>query len=333
METENNKKAYKFQSIDKHIGDIISRSPMKYPTRMEILDQSLGGGLTSGLYVLGAIPNLGKSTFALQLAKNFSASGTPVLFFSLEMPEQRLLSKLISQELYLDQERKNYTSNQIISSYSKDDLLTHEVDLILEKKKDEWKNLYIIEQASSAKDIQDIVTEFCNTHPEDITVSEGKKEKNIIVIVDYLQLLNSPTPSQWAQSNKFILDENIRYLKKMSMHFPVLLISSLNRVQYDEPDSLKGFKESGSIEYTADVAFTMDFSAAKTKKKKLDINHEKNKDPREIDITILKQRYGRSGGSPIQYYYHAAYDYFEEVGSSVTSFDKMYEHLPILKFY
>lgn len=71
----------------------------------------MGGGFTAGLYVLGSIPNLGKSTFALQLANQFSTSGIPVLFFSLEMPEQRLLSKLISQELYMDEKRTNYTSD------------------------------------------------------------------------------------------------------------------------------------------------------------------------------------------------------------------------------
>lgn len=333
METENQKTAIHFRSISQCLGDIITHSPMKYPTNMKVLDQALGGGFTAGLYVLGAIPNLGKSTFALQLANQFSTSGIPVLFFSLEMPEQRLLSKLISQELYIDEKRTNYTSDQIISSYGKEEQLTKEVDFIMEKKQDDWSKIYIIEQASSAKDIQDIVIEFCETHAKEIKSLEGKKEKNMVVIVDYLQLLNSPTPVQWAQSNKAILDENIRYLKKMSMNFPVLLISSLNRDQYDEPASLKGFKESGSIEYTADVALTMDFSAAKIQKKKMDMNVEKNKDPREIDLTILKQRYGRSGGDPIQYHYYAAYDYFEEVGSAVNSFDKMYQHLPLLRFY
>ena len=45
------------------------------------IDQMLGGGFAPGMVVLGAISNLGKSTFALQLAANIVKNGTPVLFF------------------------------------------------------------------------------------------------------------------------------------------------------------------------------------------------------------------------------------------------------------
>lgn len=59
-------------------------------TGIKSLDCALGGGVSAGLYVLGAIPNLGKSTFILQIAQNISKSGTPVLFFSMEMTKKEL---------------------------------------------------------------------------------------------------------------------------------------------------------------------------------------------------------------------------------------------------
>jgi replicative DNA helicase len=49
------------------------------------LNAKLGDGLIPGLHVIGAIPSLGKTTFALQIADYIAKNGTDVLFFSLEM--------------------------------------------------------------------------------------------------------------------------------------------------------------------------------------------------------------------------------------------------------
>ena len=58
----------------------------------------LAGGLYPGLYVIGAISSLGKTTFVQQLADNVAAAGKPVLFFSLEMSMLELASKSISRK-------------------------------------------------------------------------------------------------------------------------------------------------------------------------------------------------------------------------------------------
>ena len=62
------------------------------------------------------------------------------------------------------------------------------------------------------------------------------------------------------------------------------------------------------------------------RKKEFDINKEKAKTPRDIDIVILKQRYGSSGDTiPLQYF--PANDYFKEVGET-NDFLTIYSHLP-----
>ena len=58
-------------------------SSERVPTGFPALDRGLSGGLTNGLYVLGAVPGLGKSTLALQIAYNLSSQGIPVLYFAL----------------------------------------------------------------------------------------------------------------------------------------------------------------------------------------------------------------------------------------------------------
>ena len=55
----------------------------------------LGGGLYAGLMFLGARPGMGKSTFALQIASEIAAAGSPVLFYSLEMPSVRMEAKIL----------------------------------------------------------------------------------------------------------------------------------------------------------------------------------------------------------------------------------------------
>ena len=66
----------------------------KIRTGFDKLDNLLNGGLPNGLITLGAIPSLGKTTFALQVADNMaSMENTKVLFFSLEMSKFDLISK------------------------------------------------------------------------------------------------------------------------------------------------------------------------------------------------------------------------------------------------
>src|SRR5699024_432970 len=62
-----------------------SVSTQRVSTGFPTLDKSLNGGLFNGLFVLGAVPGLGKSTLALQISYHLSSQGYPVLYFALEM--------------------------------------------------------------------------------------------------------------------------------------------------------------------------------------------------------------------------------------------------------
>ena len=69
-------------------------------TGFEELDKNLFGGLYEGLYIIGAISSLGKTTFTLQLADQIAAKGQDVIFFSLEMSKYELMSKSLSRLTY-----------------------------------------------------------------------------------------------------------------------------------------------------------------------------------------------------------------------------------------
>src|SRR5512134_1055446 len=70
-----------------------------WPTEFGALDRHLGGGFRSGDLILLAGPQgLGKTTLALQVARNVALSGRSVLFFSFEHDPQTMLIRLVSLE-------------------------------------------------------------------------------------------------------------------------------------------------------------------------------------------------------------------------------------------
>uniref|UniRef100_UPI00402A43E8 DnaB-like helicase C-terminal domain-containing protein n=1 Tax=Eubacterium sp. TaxID=142586 RepID=UPI00402A43E8 len=79
----------------------LSNLEKRIDTGFALFNRKLGGGLYGGLTVLGAIPALGKTTFAIQLACNIAEnSNMPVLYFSEEVPASRIAAKIISRNLY-----------------------------------------------------------------------------------------------------------------------------------------------------------------------------------------------------------------------------------------
>lgn len=292
----------------------------RFPTGMKHLDAALGGGLSAGLYILGAIPNLGKSTFVLQIAQNLSASGVPVFFFSMEMPKNRIASKAISRQLYLESGNAKFSSDMLLNEReTQNPFLWEQIEKVREKVSADCQNLYIIERSNticSAEDIEKIVLAQMKLLPAN---------QKPVVIVDYLQILSGDSNSRFV-SDKSIVDANIRVFTRLAaeQHLPVLVVSAFNRSNYRYEVSMESFKESGSIEYSADVILGMQLSAIR--KKEFDINKEKAKTPRDIDIVILKQQYGSSGDTiPLQYF--PANDYFKEVGET-NDFLTIYSHLP-----
>lgn len=315
----------KLSSLNKTVGlfdrkHIHSMAIRRLSTGMKNLDNALGGGIRPGLYVLGAIPNLGKSTFVLQIAQNLSAQGTPVLFFSMEMPENRIASKALARQLFINTQTPRYTSDLLLNEESASDgEFWEQVDLAREQVAEECKNLYVIERSeniSSAGEIARVVEQFMGT------LESGQMP---VVVVDSLQILSGEqNNTYWG--DRAVVDSNIRTLTTLATQkkIPVFVISSFNRTNYQAPVSMEAFKESGSIEYSADVILGMQLSAVNSKH--FNLNEEKAKSPRDIEIVVLKQRYGKSG-STLAFQYYPANDYFKEVGLDEES-DDFFPELP-----
>ena len=176
-----------------------------------------------------------------------------------------------------------------------------------------------------------------NTTIETITgtVEEYIRQTKVVpvVIVDYLQIIQ---PMEKG-STKDAVDGHVKALKKLQTNHDLVLIviSSLNRQNYLTPIDFESFKESGGIEYTADVIWGLQlqvmneemFNHRENVKEKRDkVKNAKRAEPRKIELVCLKNRYGVSSYT-CGFDYYASYDYFkpdekfkEEIGEGQLAF-------------
>ena len=278
------------------------------PTGISGLDKILDGGLYEGLYVVGAISSLGKTTLVTQIADQIAQQGHDVLIFSLEMARSEIMAKSISRHTLLDVMRNGgnmkdaKTTRGITTGIRYLNYSQVEKDLI-QRAVTEYgsyaKNIYIHEG------IGDIgVEQIRDTVQRHITFTG----KTPVVVIDYVQIL---APADIRASDKQNTDKAVLELKRISRDFktPVIGISSLNRASYKEAISMEAFKESGSLEYGSDVLIGLQLNGAG--QKNFDANEAKRKNPREIELVILKNRNG-STGDKIELEYYPLFNYFTE---------------------
>lgn len=282
------------------------------PTGFDILDKVIDGGLYEGLYTVGAISSLGKTTFCINVADQIAKSGQDVIILSLEMSKYQIISRSISRLTfcaYQNEDSIKYewckTSRGITDGSRYKYYSPEEINLI-EQAREQYsstvgQHLFIREAVGDMT--VEKATEIIKEHIE----YTGNRP---VVIVDYLQLLQHP--DKYINGNdKLRTDVNITTLKRTSRDFkvPIILISSLNRMNYDTEVSFSSFKESGAIEYSSDVVIGLQLAGVG--RGDFNVNEAKAKEPREIELTILKNREGKIG-QLIKYSYYPMFNHFIE---------------------
>ena len=281
-------------------------------TDFDRLNEALDGGLFAGLYVLGAISSLGKTTFMLQLADGIAKNGGSVLFFSLEMATDELIAKSYSRLSYelAENKRNAKTVRGILNPLQVMRYNPEEKKLLFETVPAEYAKyadqLYINEGLGSigVPEIREAIQKHID--------ATGYKPT---VFIDYLQILKSP---DIHISDKQAVDINVLELKKLSREFniPIFAVSSFNRDSYYEPVSLKAFKESGAIEYSSDVLIGLQPAGVGKEdkgKKPIDTVEEcKATELRDIELKILKNRNGQTNVT-IPFTYWTKFNHYKEI--------------------
>ncbi len=314
------------------LADYIANPPPDVSTGFNMLNMALGdgfnaGGLPVGLTTIGAISSLGKTTYALQIADHIAASGRDVLVVALEMTAVELAAKSISRLAPFDV--SGFTAraikhfNDFIAQIQP--AFRDEKETVFRRIQAEYakiaEHLYIVEP--HARPTADDVEKLVELH----IAATGRAP---VLVVDYLQIL---APHDERGTDKANADYAISKLKTISRdkQIPVLCISSLNRLNYNETARLEAFKETGAIEYSSDIILGMQLYGAGMKKqgKSLDVDAEKARNPRRIQVVVLKNRDGITG-NVIPYHYYPARNKFIE-GTQPATFEEWLQDPPTFR--
>ena len=240
------------------------------------LDKALDGGLHAGLTVLGAVSSMGKTSLMLQIADTLAAAGRNVLFITIEMSRMELIAKSAvrgTQERarpLLDGKLPEDKVRSLLSAYR--------------QKTGGRVELWEPDAPLTPAFLDEKVSAFCEQH------------ENPVLFLDYLQLV---APARAGMTEKQTADAAVAMLKQLARRYdmPVVAASSLNREAY-RPGSaepgMSAFKESGSVEYSADLLLVLKY--------RTDADKETRTGPRRLALTILKNRFGATGESiPLDY--------------------------------
>lgn len=202
------------------------------PTGIGDLDATITGLNKSDLILLAARPGMGKTSFALNIARHVAVKEKKrVAFFSLEMTREQLTSRLLSTEA-----------------------MVHGVKLRTGKlEEDEWVRLI------EAGDILSKTELYFDDTPG-ITVPEMKAKlrrlKDVdLVIIDYLQLMSSAKRIENRVQEISEITRNLKIMAK-EINVPVLTLSQLSRASEQRSEHrpmLSDLRDSGSIEQDADI--------------------------------------------------------------------------------
>lgn len=241
------------------------------PTGFSLLDKYMTGLNKSDLILIGARPAMGKTSFALNIARNIAVKAKKkVVFFSLEMGREQLAQRVLSTEARVESQK----------------MRTGELT------DDDWSR---IGQATLALNDAELYFDDTST----ITVPEMKarvrKMRDVdCVIIDYLQLM---TGTKRTESRVQEVSEITRSLKLMAkdLKIPVITCSQLSRSTEARGKShkpqLSDLRESGSIEQDADIVLMLYRESYYDEDK----NETVVTDESKAQVIIAKNRHGGTG--------------------------------------
>ncbi|MBO5230939.1 MAG: replicative DNA helicase [Clostridia bacterium] len=246
-----------------------------YTTGYSDLDKVLTGLNRSDLILIGARPAMGKTSFALNLARNVAALGKrKVLFFSLEMTKEQLAMRVLGTEARVSSMKMR---NGNISQ-------------------DEWIRLGM---ATSA--LNDCELYFDDT--SSITVPEMKAKTRRLggvecVIIDYLGLIKGSTRTENRVQEVSEITRNLKMMAK-DLNIPVICCAQLSRGTEGRGKShrpqLSDLRESGSIEQDADIVMMLYRPDYYKGEREDDEPEEQKQDANIAEVIVVKNRHGETG--------------------------------------
>lgn len=231
------------------------------------LDSMTSGLQKSDMVIVAARPSMGKTAFALCMARNAAIKGNKVLIFSLEMSSDQLSQRLIAMEAGVDAQKlrngdlDNKDWNKITTTIDR----LGEADISI----DDTPGLSLMEMKNKCRRL--------------------KAEKGLdLVVIDYLQLMEFQGRADSRQQEISSLSRGLKQLAR-EVECPVVVLSQLSRATETRTDHrpiLSDLRESGAIEQDADVVLFL---------YRDEVYNDETDAPGECEVHVAKQRNGPIG--------------------------------------
>ena len=249
--------------------------------------------LLPGLYLVGAEPAIGKTTFVWQILEQMARNGCKCIYCSYEMSKKALYRKSAARAIF---EMDNVFSELTASNLHRNlKFLNHEITIraAMSKVLSANMDLNVLEMRDENVDaLIRTLKPFCTG------------DKQPVIAIDYIQIIPSD------KEIKAAVDETLRKLQvfQRDTNAIIFCISSFNRANYRFPVTFASFKESGACEYSADVMWGLQLNVVNKlgNKKPLEVDEAISDairaQPREIQLKCIKNRNGAAYSCYFKYY-------------------------------
>ena len=239
------------------------------------LDSKTSGLQKSDLIILAARPAMGKTAFALSIARNAAVkAGASIMIFSMEMAKEQLSQRLLSMESKVELQK----------------LKTGKLE------RRDWEDLNVAIDVLSGTNIHIDDTAGISIMEMKSKCRRLKAEKGLdLVIIDYLQLMNPEGRADSRTQEISVISRNLKLLAR-ELDCPVLVLSQLSRapeMRTDHRPMLSDLRESGSIEQDADIVIFLYRDEY--------YNKETTEKPGECEVIIAKHRSGPTGSIDVSW--------------------------------
>lgn len=266
------------QNVTNQLAELKARdgSIIGLATPFEELNNKTQGLQKGDMIVVAARPSMGKTTFAMNLAESVLMQGLPVVVFSMEMPAESIVTRMLSSLGQINQ--TNLRSGNMSEQ--------------------EWAQLSTA--ITMLQDTHLYVDARTNLPPTEIRSTCRRIAKNHenglgMIIIDYLQLMKVPGMENNRVGEIGEISRSIKALAR-EMNCPVVALSQLNRSLENRPNKrpvMSDLRESGAIEQDADLIMFIYRDEV--------YNKDKADNKGFTEIIIGKQRNGPIGTVPLRF--------------------------------